>query len=422
MLGMKGSALTSLEFDYAHVTNSEINILCKGNRGLKNLSLSMGHESSVTDESVRSIVKYCPGIERVSFVGWSTISNKSFDLLSTLPSLKEISLSCCKRQNISAGIVSLLTRIGGQLEVLKLCGELDRTAQKGMYGDNTLLQCIGECCYKLRELFVDSRVSDNITESTYEVLFRGCPLLETLVCTHLPDKGLLQLAKYCPRLLKLELYTKGLSDAGIVSVTSRCIELKSLRLQYADQLTNRSILSLAEHCKSLEDIFLSKPLAITDLAMTRLFQSCTRLTAVSLYAAQLITDRSIEVLISCCPRLKELILWGLYGVSDISMAALARVPTLERLRLEYSPNLTDDTVRLIAQHCKKLKHVALTRCPLVTAQALIALLSHGKRLIDINIRECTDIILTPEINATYLVRRPTARRLQMHLDDRVWYI
>lgn len=411
-LGIKGSALTSLEFEHARATNAGIDILCKGNRGLKKLSLPMGHDSSVTDEGVRSIVKYCPELEQISLVGWNKISNKSFDLLSTLPCLKKVSLSYYKNLNI-AGIISLLRRIGGQLEVLKLCGESDRTRQMSSYGNNALLQCIGECCPKLRELDVDSRTTDNITEVTFATLFQGCPLLEALECTHLPDIGLFQLAQHCPRLLKLELYTRGLFDAGIVAVSKGCAGLKILRLHYADLLTDASILSLTGRCKNLEDIYLANSTAVTDRALTQLFESCTGLTAVYLRALPLITDQSIETLVSCCPRLKDI---SFAFVTDKSMAALARVATLERLRLEWSPTLTDDTISLIALNCKKLKRAAITNCPLVTVQGLIELLTHGKRLIDIEIYKCS-ITLTPEILETYLTRQPGARRLEVHLDD-----
>lgn len=196
-LGMiNGSALTSVVFESVAATNHGIYMLCKGNSNLKTLTLPSLSGFGVTDESVSSIVKYCPGIERLSLPEWNNISDIALDLLSMLPCLMDIRLSNCTGLT-SAGIMTLLRRIGSQLEVLQPCDLSVIQPQKCTYCNDALLQCIGECCPNLRVFVVDTWFNV-ITEATFTTMFQGCPLLETLVCSYLPDVALIQLAKHCP--------------------------------------------------------------------------------------------------------------------------------------------------------------------------------------------------------------------------------
>ena len=412
---MGGSALRSVEFEYVDTTDGGIEVLCKRNPGLKRMSLTLTSESTVTDEGVRSIAKYCPGLEQISLVGWKDISNRSLEVLCTLPRLEETSLSYCKGVT-SAGIASLVKSIGGNLEVLKLCSVLDLTSASFLPCDDKLLQYIGECCPKLRELTMDTRTTDNITEATFATLFQGCPLLEALECTQLPAYALPQLAKHCPCLRKLDVFEQGCTNAGIVAVASKCTKLMQLRLDYAQQLTDESILSLAKHCPSLERLFLVEPKLITDHAICQLFKSCTQLTVLGLYNTPLITERSLLTLQRWCPRLKEVTLYNLTAVTQVSIVALTCFDsTLESLKIESCRSLSDDAVALISERCTVLKCIKLVSCPLVTVQALIELLTHGKRLTYIKLNRC-GVVLTSEIEATHLTRRPTAQRTAVLLD------
>ena len=419
-----GSALISVEFEIVEANDDAIGVLCKGNPNLKHLSLTLAAESPVTAERVQSIVKYWAGLESISLVGWQHISNASLHLLSTLPCLKEISLSHCKSLT-SADITSLPSLMGANLEVLKLFSWANLPSVEHAYCDNDLLQSIGECCPKLRHFLFDSRSSLDITEATFTTLFQGCPLLEALECTHLPDVALLSLAEYSHSLCTLKLtadwYRTGCTDAGIVALTSKCTKLRYLRLDYAQQLTNASILSLAEHCTGLEVLLLTAPTLITDHAMCRLFESCTQLTRLCLDSTPLITDRSIDILTQFCPRLKDVTLRNLPRVQQKTIVALAcNLPELQVLEIEYFRYLSNTTIRLIAQQCKSLKHILILNCPRITVQALIALHTYGKRLVAIEIKNCA-IKLTPKIIDTYLTRRPITRRVQVYLDD-LFYI
>ena len=393
-------------------------MLCKGNPNLKCLSLSIQYSDrcKVTDESVRSIVKYCPKLERLSLVGWNGITNESLVLLRTLTCLKEINSTRCSgfaddfeslKGLTSTGLMGFIRSNGANLEVIKLHEALS-TLGGNITCDNALLQCIGECCPNLRVL--DTKLESDITESTYAALFRGCPLLETFISTNTTDTALALLAEYCPRLEKLVVSDAACGDTGIVALTSRCTALKSLRVQFADQLTNSSILSLAS-LSGLQELTLVKLTSVTDDAMCMLFESCTQLIDVCLTAAPLITDRSIATLVIRCQRLKRVAFSDLAAVTQLSMTALAfLVPTLESLDIVRSRCLTDDDVSLIAQHCKRLKHIEICFCPLITPQLITSLLAQGKQLTKIDVIHCS-VDVNSRYVRSYHNRLPAARNV-----------
>lgn len=437
-LGTIGSsALTSVEFTVKDITQSGIYMLCKGNPSLKCLVLP---GSKLTDESVRSIVNYCPGMENLSIENWVNLSNSSLELLGTLTSLKSINLAGCKGLT-SAGILALIRRIGANLEVLKLCSEFGICSANKVFTGYALLQSIGECCPKLRELAVSLRSNLNITEAIFAALFQGCPLLETFLGTCLTDAALLCLAQNCPCLREIVLFEMRCTDAGIAALAKGCTCLKSLRLHLALQLTDASIFSLAEYCKGIEVLSLSCPVQITDHALSQLFrscpqlasiklfgapsitdvamyqllESCTQLTALALSRVPLITDQSIEASISGCPRLKEVALFDRDCITVKTIIGLAGLPELEFLEVESCPTFSDDAIRLIARNCKRLKYIKLNKCPLITVQAVVALLTYGKRLSDICISSCHES-LTPEIVASSFSRGRSTYRVGLYLD------
>ena len=403
-LGMiNGSALTSVEFKNVHATNHGIRMLCKGNPGLKRLSLYITSESTVTDEGVRSIVEYCPDLEKLTFMWWNNPLDLSLDCLCLLPRLKELDLSGDGGLT-SAAVMDLVRRNGANLVVLNLWGRV--VPADFQISTSPLLLCLGEYCANLRELVLEISLPDTVENVGYATLFRGCRSLESLVLACFSDTTLLRVAEYCPRLRSLELRATSYTDVGIVAVVEGCKQLKSLKLHLAIQITDASMFSIAKNCPGLEEFLISEPNKVTDGALRQLFESFTQLTDVTLFAARQITDASVETLLQCNRRLKKVFLQHA-DITNETALALALFPTLESLTLK-SRSFTDFTVRLIAEHCKKLKHIDLSHCPGVTVQGLKALLTHGKRLATVDF--CNGVKLTKEIVDAHLARGPTARR------------
>ena len=410
--------LTSIEFGKSlSIKDSSITRLCKGCPCLKKLQLAC-KDSDLTDESVRSIVKYCPGIEDLSLVGWTKITDASMTFLRALASLKSLNLYLCSRYTslrlTNAGVQSLLRSRGANLEELTLSIMLARDGYH--FFDDALLRCIGECCPYLRVFIVFESAQSNVTEASFITLVQGCPLLETfsLWCTALTDALLFQLSERCPRLSKLSLSRGNYTNAGVIEVTSKFTSaLVELELISISDLTDQSLLSIAEHCRKLRKLVITTSHNYTDRGLCQLFASCAELTEVCLQDLSKITDLSILNLVQSCPKLRDLSIHDMYSaLTEKAAAYLVNLLELQTLDLGHC-DISDQTLESLARYCRQLRTIDILGCTLWTKQGLIALLTHGKRLTYIHI----GIRPTPEIDAAYLTRRPSSRRLKVDFSE-----
>lgn len=416
------SSMVSIKFNKCTaIKDSSVSRLCKGCPLLKTLLLTnVWEKSEVTDESVRSIAKYCPDIECLSLAGWLKLTDASVTLLSTFTSLKSLNLSCCWDLT-SAGVQSLLRSNGANLEELILC-ENDRSVCS--FCDNELLRCVGECCHNLRVFEVQLNDAVSIDEASFIPLLQGCPLLEKfyVMCNYsaLSDVILVGLSEYCPCLSKLQLDLGDYTDAGVIAFTSQCTGLVELELGQIDALTDQSLINIAKHCKQLKKLVLLDGGLCTDRGLCQLFESCTQLTYVHLHRLSRITHRSILTLAQCCRGLKNLGLFQNVALTHKATSYLVTLQELETLTLTFC-SVPDCTFESIARYCHQLRSIDIYGC-ILSEQGFIALVTLGKRLTSLQIDNYgTKLELTPEIRAR-LTKRISPRRLKVCLDGSLTFL
>ena len=405
-------SLTSFKFRKCEICDTSVTRLCKGCPLLKTLLLTC-QDSELSDESIESIVKYCPGIERLS-LGWTVITDASMAYLGTLTSLKHLNLSHC-RGLTSNGVQSLLRRTGANLEELVLsdCDEDDDNCD---FCDAALVQCIGECCPNLRGFVVQIGIESNMTDVPLITLVQRCPLLETFSvwCETLliTDVLLVALSEHCPHLSTLSLWYGGYTDAGVTAVAKKCTELMELELFGIADLTDRCLLSIAANCKQLQKFGLRDSNHYTDRGLCHLFDSCTQLTDIYLRSLSRMTG-TILALAQCCRGMRMLELSHNAALTEKTIVYLVTLQQLETLTVGNCSSLSDHTLESVARYCPRLRTINIYGCPLITEKGLIALLTYGKRLRSI---EIIGIKLTPETHAAYLTRRTSPHRLKVQLN------
>lgn len=413
------SLLTVVEFKQVDASDSNIERLCKGCPGLKTLKLILKSSSSddVTDESISSIVRYCPDIECLSLEGWKSITDASMVTLTALTCLKEMNLYSCTHLT-SAGVQSLVSSIGAHLEVIILSDMYNAPREICNYCDSVLLRCIGENCSNLLRFSVTTRADPTVTEASYIALVQGCPLLQDLSVFYknITDSFLIQLAECCPDLQNLTCRSNNYGDAGVVAVTNKCTKLKYLQLfrDGALKITDTSISSIAMNLKHLKGVHLLGTYSISDAGFCLLFESCPHLVAFSLTSSTLITDRSLLALVRYCLGLKELKLLGNSKLTEKSLVALPTLYELEVLFIVDCPSLSDDIVCLLARLCSKLKKIKIEQCPLVTRRALVELLTQCRGLTSLSMQQCC-VELSASFKTTHLAKRSSSRRLKVEL-------
>ena len=340
--------------------------------------------------------------------------------LSTLVSLKELSLSDCSGLT-SAGVQSLLRSRGANLEALTLSDPVYMSVDHDdcSFCDDALLRCIGECCPNLRVFAVRIGAESNVTEASLITLVQGCPLLEKfwVYCEALTDAFLFQLSERCPRVSKLTLWHGNYTDAGVIAVTSQYTMLVALELIDIAHLTDQSLVSIAKHCRGLKTLALRSNDHYTDAGLCHLFASCTQLTDVLLDLSRM-TDRSVLALAQGCLMLSCLVLQADLVLTEKAIAYLATLHELQSLDI-INCAVPDAALESIARHCHKLRYLALIGSTLWTEQGFVALLTHAKRLAYLQV---TDFELTPKAKAAVLTRRPSSRRLGVQLDSYTFWM
>ena len=175
------------------------------------------------------------------------------------------------------------------------------------------------------------------------------------------DAIVIAAARRCTRLRSLRLCPKNLSDAAILEVASKCVDLKAFGLPFAEAtVTDRSIIELSKRC-DLESVDLSytKSENITDATVIALADNCPRLKGIELTSMKGITDASILAL-SRCDFLEKMTLSLLRDVSDASIVPLVTRLGANLLELRICETSTSDaSIRAIAQHCGMMKYLSL---------------------------------------------------------------
>ena len=424
---VSNSTLRNVRFTNSSITDRAVDRLCRGCPDLLTLGLEIAvphndevdedvGQTFVTDESVHSIVKHCPSLEKLSLAGWRSITDDSMIALSALKSLKAINLSYCSGLT-NVGVQHLLRNNGANLEELTL--SQPQEDDPCLYCNDALLHCIGECCPKLREFVVE--IAFPVAEASLIALAQGCAELEVvdIYSEAVNDPFLVILADCCPHLRKLFLYYGNYTDIGVIAVSSKCAKLKVLALQ---NISDCSIISLAKQCPSLSELYLDQPDLITDRGLCLLFPSCIHITDLGLHNMPLITDRSILSFVQHCSTLELLEVRNCAGITDKGINLIIALKRgIKYFTIESCLTLSDDTIRSIARHCHRLCSIEIVGCPLVTEQALLALITHGKRLIDITIKSCS-VCISTQFAIAHLGERDAVSDLDVDLGENGRYI
>ena len=175
------------------------------------------------------------------------------------------------------------------------------------------------------------------------------------------DAIVIAAARRCTRLRSLRLGPKNLSDAAILEVASKCVDLKAFGLPFAEAtVTDRSIIELSKRC-DLESVHLSNSISqnITDATVIALAANCPRLKEIEITSMKGITDASVLEL-SRCDSLETMRLSLLRHVTDASIVPLVTRLGANLLELEIcQTSTTDASIRAIAQHCGMMTRLSL---------------------------------------------------------------
>lgn len=235
----------------------------------------------------------------------------------------------------------------------------------------------------------------DFTAATMTYMGQRCPHMKSVVMHgEGTDSKVAALAKALPKLQALYLLDScELTSLGIIELARYCKDLRKLDLSSccATAITNESVMALSRGCSELRWLDLTgSGRDVSDKSITLLALSCTKLETIKLPYNERITEISITALAHNCPRLVR-VQMNCTNITDTSIIALStHCIHLQCLVLSYH-NITDAALFSLATHLPGLRVLTLRKCPKITSAGIEALTKQCTNLVSFVIEDCEKV-------------------------------
>ncbi|KAG0349787.1 Dynein regulatory complex subunit 6, partial [Gamsiella multidivaricata] len=181
--------------------------------------------------------------------------------------------------------------------------------------------------------------------------------LDLSECTDIREPTLKSIAAFFPNLVSLNLSrTSGVTDTAVALIVDRCQYLKTIDLSYCRQLTDLGLLSVAKFCRrNLRVLHLTGNLKMTNASLLAVAKHCPQIQKLFLAECSQITDAALEWIArsSSSASLKELELHRcdkvMFGLPLLELLA-NKCNVLERITLTYKQiNSKRDDLKLVME-------------------------------------------------------------------------
>uniref|UniRef100_A0AAY4DVC5 F-box domain-containing protein n=1 Tax=Denticeps clupeoides TaxID=299321 RepID=A0AAY4DVC5_9TELE len=321
------------------LSDQAVEVLCRHQPSLRCLDLS-----GCTELTNRSVGAVASGLAKLQVLSLSRdwrVTENGLAELAKLPHLKSLDLSECLHVSgaeIVKGLSSPQPR--AQLESLSL----------------------RSCCYIRVAIF-----------SMAQLLGSSLRVLDLTSCVYLTDLSVRAIATYLPGLLVLRLgWCKEVTDwglLGIVEPTKDCeprTETEDKGPSFTRTFGNMGFFQPPQMP------FQDKPRTVTDEDLSQ-FQEQEGSSVLALRG------------------LRELDLTACAKLTDGSLTQVIRFPDLQRLSLSMLPEISDESLASVAQHCCSLTSLALSRCPQISDQGVARAAPHMQRLQHLYLAGCDGV-------------------------------
>lgn len=164
----------------------------------------------------------------------------------------------------------------------------------------------------------------------------------------------------CKGVHSLSLSSEHVNDDHLARATKKMPHLQEFGNYYCEQLTPWGLFKLADHCTHLTKLVWKSDQAIPQNVVLHLSEQFTRLQQFTCIMGEL-TDLELAKISEGCPNLHALKVYQLdVGITDRAIEDIAaRCTKLKKLSLSSPGFHTDQTFRLLGQHCTDLTALKL---------------------------------------------------------------
>jgi hypothetical protein len=244
------------------------------------------------------------------------------------------------------------------------------------------LVAIGEQCAELETLTIFA-TNHKVTDTGVRAVLQGCPLLRFTDVEY--AKGIstelrVELARRRDLTVLRTAEWLRMDNELMQGVLKVSPNLTALRCAgCSERLSDATLVVCAQHCPLVQDVELFKCPDVTDAGVQTLVSSvASKLHSMDLRACPQLSDNTLLAVAEHCPLLKKII-WN-QSASDAAVVKLARgCPELSYVYL-YKTEIGDAGVAAVATHCSELKALYLYHSPHITAQGARQVISSCQHL------------------------------------------
>ena len=197
-----------------------------------------------------------------------------------------------------------------------------------------------------------------------------------------------------PNLQLLDLGHGGtdMGDVAIEKISEACRQLRSIKM---GQVSHFGFSRFAENCTMVEEISVGYCKGVGDLTLVTLGSKCANLRYLNAMFCHGISDQGLIGLcetVSTPSRLKTVDLTQCSALTDRALVAISHCPVIENLKIRGMYKVTDNGVLALSLKCRTLRLFDISWCHQVTVLSLEALVKNCLALSYIVMDGCTQIV------------------------------
>ena len=404
------------EVNFEHFIMENIELCLKKYATLRNIE---SLPNQYIDENVSRVMirnDQDPAVMEVLFSMLSSVRSlhiQSANLTEWMMHLKQ--LGPCLRELTILSVIEKFTLSS----IIEYCPYLEKLYLSTVTDvSQSILQCIAYNCPHLLSLEINTLSYNTKAAACADLtaLAEKCPQLEelSLTCQQLTDQSMIALAQHCSRLKKLNLMECDLSTMSLIALSERSLSLEELNIipgipissaeiavqcvhtlsrilelstnsfskpklalcyaiQYMTGLCNIHFDNPEDHlllphlllllqrqcCAGLETMIISDHSSITPEQLCELVALCPHLHTVQISKVTCNCDAVLVELARSCPHLQYIAMYNIGKVTEEGILALIVSCRYPRELDIYKFTVTEETVRQLAQHCRRLTKLNL---------------------------------------------------------------
>ncbi|RHZ54534.1 hypothetical protein Glove_426g2 [Diversispora epigaea] len=160
---------------------------------------------------------------------------------------------------------------------------------------------------------------------------------------HITDASIIEIAQNCIHLEYFGLRGSNITDASLKQIAEFYSKLLILSLVGCQKITDEGICAITLTCSNMQKYVLEDCEEITDTSVKKIAQSNPKLKYLNLNGYELISDKSVCKIVQLCPNLESLQI-ECCNISDVSIIALANLRNLQKLNIEDCGKISTNAI------------------------------------------------------------------------------